>query len=1076
MLTYGCEQPQDATSFERIDPHRSGLEFRNAITESDSFNILAYEYIYNGGGVAVEDFDGNGLPDLFLTGNRTSSRLYLQLDAWEFTDVTQAAGLTTDVWCAGVSIADVDSDGDNDIYVATLDLTGARTTPNLLFLREGSSATGVPLFREAARELGLADSSYSTQAVWFDGDGDGDLDVYLLNNAIEDSDRNTPRGTDTSGTGNSVDVYYENTAPSDGGPVYSRTAIIKTEGWGLGIAAHDLTHDGRPDLYVANDFLSDDLYLVNDRGGTGFRDDRSVALPHTSYNAMGVDIADLNGDAEPEIVVVDMLPDDNLRRKTMFGDIPLQADGISTRQGYGKQYVRNTLQRNNGDGTFSDVGLLAGVAATDWSWAPLLADLDNDGDRDLYVTNGYPKDITDRDFIDYTSAATQFGTHESHVAAITEALAEVEGVHQPDFFFRNEGDFRFSDVTSDWGDTRATYANGAAFADLDNDGDLDLVTNNINEPAGLYRNLTRERDSANARYLQLDLRGPAGNPDGLGAKVYLTAGDLHAYHEHYRQRGYLSTVDRVVHFGLGARAVVDSVAIRWPDGRWSVLVDVPADRRVAVAHAAADTATAQLPAWATPPAPALEPLLIAAVPRHGESAYSDFDRVALALRDHSRAGPALLAVDLDGDGREELIVSGGAGQADTVYGRTVDGFTAEATLLGSTAPETTALVALDHDGDGDLDVYAARGSPEFAGREGLLADVLYRNDDGVLVADTVALPADLPRFASATVAVGDVDGDGDDDLFVGARLDAGRYPAAAPSYLLRNEGGRFAVAQDLELGMVTDAVLADLDGDGDADLATVGEYAPLRILLAGGDDGALSPSPTAYPQTAGWWYSLTPADVDGDGDLDLLGGNVGLNAPVTASPHRPLRVRVDDVDGNGALDPIVTGYLGGDVAVPVHPRNTLGRQLPRLKRQMPTYREYAGWTEARLPAVSEGGFVLEATELASALFRNRGDGTFEVVRLPGAAQDAPVRDAAAVDLPGGGTGLLAVQNDYAVEPLGGRLDAGTGFLLTVDAAGRPVVDRGYWSVRGDARAVVRLGGEIAVGINDGAVRLYARTR
>ncbi|MEM9260754.1 MAG: VCBS repeat-containing protein, partial [Bacteroidota bacterium] len=465
----------------------TGIDFANIIPENDSVNIIVFEYIYNGGGVGVGDFDQDGNPDLVFSGNYVSSRLYLQKSSWDFTDITAAAGLTTEVWCSGVNVADVDGNGWEDIYFATLNPSGEKDTPNLLYLNQGVNADGIPTFVEAAAEYGLDDRSYGTHSAWFDYENDGDLDLYLLNNAIEQYNRNVAKGTDTTGRGKSVDRIYRNENNR-----FTGTEEIQTEGWGLGVAVQDFNFDGFADLYVANDFLSNDFLLMN-QDGKGFRDELRERLPHQSRNSMGVDVADLTGDGQPEIMVVDMLPDDNRRVKTMFGDIPHQGDRTERQRGYAQQYIRNTLQLNNGDGTFSDIAFQAGVAATDWSWTPLLADFDNDGDRDIYVSNGYPKDITNKDFIDFSDQATQFGTRESQLKTVMEALAKVEGVHQPNYFFRNDGELQFTEA--DWLPEEPTYSNGSVFVDLDRDGDLDLVTNNINEPAGLYRNNLRERAS-----------------------------------------------------------------------------------------------------------------------------------------------------------------------------------------------------------------------------------------------------------------------------------------------------------------------------------------------------------------------------------------------------------------------------------------------------------------------------------------------------------------------------------------------------------------------------------------------------
>ncbi|MEL7163028.1 MAG: CRTAC1 family protein, partial [Bacteroidota bacterium] len=426
-------------------------------------------------------------------------------------------------------------------------------------LNQGLDSSGVPVFKEAAARYGLDDLGYGTHSAWFDYELDGDLDLYVLNNAIEDYQRNVAKGTDTTGRGKSVDRIYRE---EDGR--FVPTNELKTEGWGLGVAVQDFNHDGYPDIYVANDFLSNDFLLINQEGKS-FRDEIKERIPHTSRNSMGVDVADLNGDGESEIMVVDMLPDDNYRVKTMFGDVPHQADRIERQRGYVQQYVRNTLQRNNGDGTFSDLAYQAGVAATDWSWTPLLADFDNDGRRDIFVSNGYPKDITNKDFIDFSELATQFGTAEAQLKKVMEALQDVDGVHQPNYFFRNEGDLSFSQPG--WLPNEPTYSNGSVFVDLDRDGDLDLVTNNINEPAGVFRNQLRERRPEESHYLLIDLTGGLTNRDGLGTKIWVTYGDTTLYHEHYRQRGYLSTVDQLIHFGLGRNERLDRLTVRFPDGR-----------------------------------------------------------------------------------------------------------------------------------------------------------------------------------------------------------------------------------------------------------------------------------------------------------------------------------------------------------------------------------------------------------------------------------------------------------------------------------------------------------------------------
>ena len=662
------------------------------------------------------------------------------------------------------------------------------------------------------------------------------------------------------------------------------------------------------------------------------------------------------------------------------------------------------------------------------------------------------------------------GSAESQVKTLIERLKNTEGVHQANFFFRNRGELSFEDVSEAWVGSEPDYSNGAVYVDLDLDGDLDLVTNNINSPAGVFRNQSRERAPDSTHYLRLALRGTSSNPDALGAEVYVKFGERTQFAEQYKVRGYLSSVDPVLHFGLGSEAEVDSVVVRWPDGRQTRLGRVQADQVLAVRYEdASDLGAWSKPDWNSVAVARWEvESNDARAPRHIESAYSDFSQFALAQRDLSRNGPALASLRLSPGGEDLLVVGGAAGQPTEVFGRQAEGWRLVQSLPTTREAEATCLCAFDADGDGDTDLYQGNGSTEARGRAELLRDQLFLNEGGVLTeVDPGALP-DLARY-SAACATADIDGDGRIDLMIGVRLDVDHYPRAAPSYWLRNTGGAFALASELELGNVTDVVLADLDRDGITDLAYVGEYVAPTIVYGlsakplGGERVAIGPT--------GWWYSLTAADLDGDGDVELLAGNVGLNSPLQASPEEPIELRVDDYDKNGALDPILTAFLHGE-SYPVHPRNALGRQLPRLKQQMPSYAAYAAWTRQRLPPPGPDGYTLEAEELRSLVFVNDGARVWRRLDLPRVGQIAPVRDAVLVERPGERPYLLCVENDYAVQVLDGPLDAGNGFALSLSPEGEVSVDRRAWDVRGDTRAVVRVGEEVVVGVNNGAVRRF----
>ena len=534
-------------------------------------NVLAFEYIYNGSGVGVGDFNNDGLSDIFFGGNMVSSRMYLNRGDFKFEDVTRLAGVETNLWCTGISLADINQDGLLDIYISTVHPKENKKSPNLLFIQKGINENGIPTFEEVAAKVGLADSSYSTQAAFLDYDLDGDLDMYLLNNALENYSRNTPIGQRTDGQGKSIDKLYRCDSIGNGLPHFtdvSKEAGILAEGWGLGVVVNDINRDGYPDVYVANDFLSNDHLFINNQDGT-FTNRIAEYLKHQEYNGMGVDAADINNDGYNDIVAMDMMPDDNLRQKTMFPSIGYDRFMLNLQKGYQPQYVRNVLQLNNGNGSFSDIGYLAGINATDWSWSSLLADFDNDGYRDLLITNGYRKDVTDLDFIAYSRESSMFGTDKTRLKKAIATVNELEGVLKPNFMFRNNGDLTFTNEAAAWGLDQPSYSNGAAYADFDNDGDLDLVMNNINEEAFIYRNNLSKEQSGN--YLRIKLLDEKENVSGLGAKIWVYAQGKMFYAEHQIHRGYKSTVESTEHFGLGKITTIDSIIVEWQNGKRQTL-------------------------------------------------------------------------------------------------------------------------------------------------------------------------------------------------------------------------------------------------------------------------------------------------------------------------------------------------------------------------------------------------------------------------------------------------------------------------------------------------------------------------
>jgi hypothetical protein len=1098
--------------FERLIASQTGIDFANTITESDSLNVLEFEYIYNGGGVGVGDFNGDGLQDIFFAGNQVSSRLYLNKGNFKFEDITIPAGVSTKFWCTGVAIADINQDGRQDIYVSTIHPNRNQSVPNLLFLNQGNDASGVPRFKESAQAVGLADSSYSTQATFLDYDHDGDLDVFLLTNALEAFNRNNVIGPRNDGSARSQDKLFRNDSKGgvgrEGGKGFiaspsslsshsslhftdvSTQAGLLHEGWGLGVIVNDVNQDGWPDIYVANDFQSNDVWLVNNQDGT-FSNRIAETLKHQSHNSMGMDMADINNDGLNDLAVVDMLPDDNQRQKTMFSTIPYDRFQMARRLGYQPQYIRNVLQLNRGfwEGAegmgprakgkndltpqassstprplplFSDIGYLAGTAATDWSWSALFSDLDNDGFRDLLITNGYRKDITDLDFTSYNRDAGMFGTDAGRRTQLLKRIEDLEPVYKPNFLFHNNANghpdsLHFTNVASDWGLTESSFTNGTAYADFDNDGDMDLVMNNINDPAFIYRNQTVEqtKDSLVNHFLKINLSGKPGNLEGLGAKVAIWAAGHLQYTEYTRQRGYQSTMASGIHLGLGLVKRIDSLKIVWPNGTGQLIRNVAINQTLTLDEGKA----VPQPSTFMQLQPPANPLLTEVTDlsglnfQHQEDDFVDYKaQQTLLSHKHSQLGPGMAVGDVNGNGLDDIYVAGSANKGGTFFLQQGSQKAGPPRFIQkdrpAKKPEETGVLLFDADSDGDLDLYAVHGSTEFGKNEAIYQDSLYLNDGkGNFRASPKALPNTMS--SGSCVIATDFDHDGDLDLFIGGRVVPQRYPEPARSYLLRNDSRpgqpdqvRFTDVTDQltpglgQAGLICSALWTDVDNDNWTDLMLAGEFMPITVFK---NQQGQRFTPMQTPELAkavGFWNSLTAGDFDNDGDMDYVAGNLGLNSRLQASADQPVSVYAADYDKNGTLDPILSVFNGG-VEYPFHPRDVLTDQIPSFKKKMTSYAAYGQTTLANLLSADEQkqATIKRATYLSSAYIENRS-GTLVLHNLPIEAQFSPVFGSSATDLNhDGNLDILLIGNDYATEVLSGWQDAGLGLCLLGDGKG-----------------------------------------
>ncbi len=1056
LLLAACGRSARApTLFELLPPSVTGVTFVNQVPEQDTaLNIITFLNYYNGGGVAVGDVDGDGLPDLYFTSNVGPNRLYRNLGNYRFEDITERAGVADPAgWKTGVTMADVNGDGRLDIYVSAMSYLTMHGH-NVLYINNGDGT-----FSDRTKEYGLDFAGYSTQAVFFDYDGDGDLDMYLLNYSAH-SERGQmthpqreprhPRAGDRlfrNDGGHFVDV-------SDQAHIYGGV-----EGYGLGVVASDVNLDGCPDLYVANDFQENDFLYINNCDGT-FTESIARAVGHTSHASMGVDAADYNNDGRPDLMVLDMLPEREDVLKTSANADPWSIEHMKEQAGYYPQYARNTLLLNRGSVggavRFSEIGYLAGVSATDWSWAPLFADLDNDGNKDLFVTNGIYRRPNDLDYLaavrdSAIQAALANGISSGLLRRLTSMMPHIPIAK---YAFRNNGDLTFTNMATPWGLAQPGFSNGAAYADLNNSGALDLVVNNLNAPAAIYRN--HARDINHNSYLTVVLRGSGANTAGIGAKVIVRQHGTTQLVEQMPARGFQSSVDPRLHFGLGKASRVDSLVVIWPDRRSQVLTDVPVDRTLTLSQA--DAATPGLRPGSVRPRSVRQrsvppPLFRDEMSRlgldfqHQENSFYDYGRQPLIPHLLSREGPALATGDVNGDGLDDVYVGGAKWQAGALFIQQRDG-----TFRRSTQPafqadslsEDVAATFFDANGDGHPDLYVVSGGNEFWGDHDALQDRLYLNDGkGNFRRDAAA----LPRFSEtgSCVAVGDWNGDGLPDLFVGRRVVAGKYGVAPRSYLLENDGtGHFrdvtlekapALAQ---AGMVTAATWIDYDHDGRLDLIVTGEWMPVRVFHQ--ENGRLvdRTAQAGLGGTEGWWNSVAAVDLNGDGRDDLVLGNLGLNSYLRASPAEPARLYVRDFGHNGASEPILTFYKHG-VSYPLAGRDELVGLIPELRSRYPSYADFgASRIDDIFPAAElQRATLLEARVFASSVALNNGDGTFTLQPLPVEAQFAPVYAALAGDFDGDGrTDLLLAGNVYGVQPALGRYDASYGLLLSGRGDGR----------------------------------------
>lgn len=1078
LLAYGCQNNPPGL-FVSLEPARTGIDFRNTLTETPELNILSYLYFYNGAGISAADYNNDGLTDLYFTANQGEDQLYLNQGGFKFMNVTSDSGIANSGnWTTGVTHVDINNDGWLDIYICKVGNYRSIRGKNLLFVNQGTNEEGIPVFNEEGASYGLDLSGFSTQSAFFDFDLDGDLDMFLLNHSVhpnltygKGSQRRQPDPA-------SGDKLFRN---DDGKftDISEEAGIFQGRiGYGLGITVSDLNRDGYPDLYIGNDFFENDYVYINQMDGT-FKelitsDDKS--LGHTTHFSMGNDIADINNDGLTDIVSLDMLPEDLKTYKTSGLEFPYPTYQYYLKNGYSPQYMQNTLHVNLGDETFSEIGQLSGIAATEWSWSALLADFDNDSYKDIYITNGIKRATNDMDFISFiANESIQKRLEQGMSAEDMSFIEEIPQIKASNYFLKNKGDLSFEDVTSSWFKKLPSFSNGAIYADLDNDGDLDLVVNNVDDRALVLEN--RSDKTTGNHYLKLALKGKDKNPYGIGAVADLYINGEVQIQENFTTRGFLSAIPPTLHFGLGKNTKADSLRVRWPDGSYQWLRGLPSDTTLTLYEK--DASGFKGDADPRPPHAILTKTAPPVTFRHSDPATLEFDRDPLVPFANTNKGPAISVVDLDRNGMEDLFISGAKAQPSQLFLQNASGAFVESQkelFLEDALSEDVSQVFFDADGDGWKDLLVVSGGNEFPGGK-RLQPRLYRNLEGTLIKDTLQFK-EVWMHASKTDAH-DIDGDGDLDIIIASDQIPLQFGSSSRQYVFLNDGqGRFTQVEDkrfsafTSLGSVKDFVWADVNNDGHKDLVTAGYWEPLTILI--NRNGSLERMErTGLEKTHGWWNVIRCEDMDGDGDPDIIAGNWGLNTRLKASKSQPITLYRKDFDDNGTIDPVVTYYEGKE-ETPFASKDELVKQLPKLNKK---FLSYSAFATAKLEDLFTANALREAEkkqlfELGTVYFSNDGNGRFTRIELPIMAQASSTHDILVSDLDGDGfQDLLLVGNTYEISTQLGRMDASHGIILLNDQKGnfRWQPFRGP-DVSGPARCVskIKINGidHFVIGIND----------